>query len=45
LKNEDGSLCPDIPLATFKTVILAPFLAGDYIGAAIFGQEAIVLAQ
>ena len=30
LKNEDGSICPDIPLATFKTVILAPFLAGDY---------------
>ena len=32
LKNEDGSICPDIPLATFKTVILAPFLAGDYNG-------------
>lgn len=31
LKNEDASICPDIPLATFKTVILAPFLAGDYI--------------
>jgi len=45
LKNEDGSICPDIPLATFKTVILAPFLAGDYIYIDILNESCFYINQ